>query len=139
MPYITYVPKRKAKYVISLLRQKGLLVQETEMPEYIITIRNPKRHLPPEIVSQIRVEMTTESYVRFLKDAGKAGELLRRSKLIGPGDIVKVIKGEYEGFTGIVRSKDDERDLFRVEISVFGRLISETFEGDQLERVESGL
>ncbi len=115
-----------------------MFVHETEMPEYIVTIRNPRRHLPPEIVSQIRVEMTNESYVKFLKDAGKIGELLRRPKLIGPGDIVKIIKSEYEGFTGIVRSKDDKRELFRMEISVFGRLISEVFEGDQLERAESG-
>jgi len=79
------------------------------------------------------------SYVKFLKEAGKIREPLRRQKLIGPGDIVKIITGEYEGFTGIVRSKDDDRALFRVEISVFGRLVIEVFEGDQLERVESGL
>lgn len=53
------------------------------------------------------------------------------------GDIVNVIDGPLEGFSGTVESVDIENDSVQVIVSMFGRETAVDFELDQLEKVES--
>ncbi|MBQ9532283.1 MAG: transcription termination/antitermination factor NusG [Eubacterium sp.] len=52
------------------------------------------------------------------------------------GDIVNVIDGPLEGFTGTVESIDIPNNSVQVTVSMFGRETSVDFELDQLEKVE---
>ncbi|MBE6741184.1 MAG: transcription termination/antitermination factor NusG [Ruminococcaceae bacterium] len=52
------------------------------------------------------------------------------------GDIVNVIDGPLEGFTGTVESIDIPNNSVQVTVSMFGRETTVDFELDQLEKVE---
>jgi transcriptional antiterminator NusG len=54
----------------------------------------------------------------------------------GVGDIVNVIDGPLEGFSGTVESIDVENNSVQVTVSMFGRETTVDFELDQLEKVE---
>ncbi len=51
------------------------------------------------------------------------------------GDLVNVIDGPLEGFSGTVETVDAENNSVQVTISMFGRETSVDFELDQLEKV----
>lgn len=53
-----------------------------------------------------------------------------------PGDMVNVIDGPLEGFSGTVESVDTANNSVQVTISMFGRETSVEFELDQLEKAE---
>ena len=52
------------------------------------------------------------------------------------GDMVNVIDGPLEGYSGTVESVDVENNSVRVLVSTFGRETSVEFELDQLEKAE---
>ena len=52
------------------------------------------------------------------------------------GDMVNVIDGPLEGFSGTVESVDTDNNSVQVTISMFGRETSVEFELDQLEKAE---
>ena len=52
------------------------------------------------------------------------------------GDIVNVIDGPLEGFTGTVETIDIPNNSVQVTVSMFGRETTVDFELDQLEKVE---
>jgi transcriptional antiterminator NusG len=54
----------------------------------------------------------------------------------GVGDIVNVIDGPLEGFSGTVETIDVENNSVQVTVSMFGRETTVDFELDQLEKVE---
>ncbi len=54
----------------------------------------------------------------------------------GVGDLVNVIDGPLEGFSGTVETIDAENNSVQVLVSMFGRETSVDFELDQLEKVE---
>ena len=51
------------------------------------------------------------------------------------GDLVNVIDGPLEGFSGTVESIDIANNSAQVSVSMFGRDTSVDFELDQLEKV----
>ena len=54
----------------------------------------------------------------------------------GVGDLVNVIDGPLEGFSGTVEEIDAENNSVQVIVSMFGRDTAVDFELDQLEKVE---
>ena len=52
------------------------------------------------------------------------------------GDLVNVIDGPLDGFSGTVESVDVNNNSVQVTISMFGRETSVEFELDQLEKAE---
>lgn len=52
------------------------------------------------------------------------------------GDMVTVIDGPLEGFTGTVESIDVANNSVQAVVSMFGRETSVDFELDQLEKVK---
>ncbi len=52
------------------------------------------------------------------------------------GDLVNVIDGPLEGFSGTVDSVDVNKNSVQVTISMFGRETAVEFELDQLEKVK---
>ena len=52
------------------------------------------------------------------------------------GDTVNIIDGPLENFSGVVEEIDQEKNMVRVTISMFGRETSVELELDQAERME---
>ena len=52
------------------------------------------------------------------------------------GDIVNIIDGPLENFSGVVDELDQEKNMVRVTISMFGRETSVELELDQVERMD---
>lgn len=52
------------------------------------------------------------------------------------GDTVHIIDGPLENFSGVVEEIDQERNMVRVKISMFGRETSAELELEQAERME---
>jgi len=52
------------------------------------------------------------------------------------GDTVSIIDGPLENFTGVVEEIDQEKNMVRVTISMFGRETSVELELDQAERLD---
>lgn len=52
------------------------------------------------------------------------------------GDTVKIVDGPLENFSGVVEEIDQERNMVRVTISMFGRETSAELELDQAERMD---
>ena len=51
------------------------------------------------------------------------------------GDTVKVIDGPFESFIGTIESKDFEKNLLKVSISIFGRVTVINIETNKVEKV----
>ena len=52
------------------------------------------------------------------------------------GDTVNIIDGPLENFSGLVDEIDQEKNMVRVTISMFGRETSVELELDQVERMD---
>ncbi|MBQ8683739.1 MAG: transcription termination/antitermination protein NusG [Clostridia bacterium] len=52
------------------------------------------------------------------------------------GDTVQIVDGPLENFTGVVEEIDQEKNMVRVTISMFGRETSVELELDQAERLD---
>jgi hypothetical protein len=134
MAFIIYASNRKAKVLLKHLKTKGLIVEETDLPEYLITIRDPSPYIPAELKNSVRVKEFQGRFADFLKDAGKLGRILFK-KEYSAGDVVKIKSGVYEGFVGIVKKVNKN---IEVEISVFGKIVVEEFREEQLEKLATG-
>lgn len=78
------------------------------------------------------VPLTDEEVKRSLGD-----EIVSIEVDYAAGDIVNVIDGPLEGYSGTVESVDAANNNVQVVISMFGRDTSVDFELDQIEKVEN--
>ncbi len=51
------------------------------------------------------------------------------------GETVKVIEGPFESFTGTVESKDADKNVLRISISIFGRPTIIDIEANRVEKI----
>lgn len=51
------------------------------------------------------------------------------------GDTVKVVEGPFESFTGVVESRDSEKNILKISISIFGRPTIIDIEASRVEKV----
>lgn len=51
------------------------------------------------------------------------------------GETVKVIEGPFESFTGVVESKDPDKKILRISISIFGRPTIIDIEANRVEKI----
>lgn len=51
------------------------------------------------------------------------------------GDTVKFVKGQYEGLVGIVKTVNKQN--LEVEIAVWGRIVKDVVEYDEVEKIVS--
>ncbi len=135
MAYISYVQHTKyIKIFRSLLSKAGFLVLDTEFPECIIVMRDPSKHIPADIKRHIHIEESKE-YKRMLKGFDSLTPLIKPFKNFKEGAPVKIIKGTYEGFSGVIK-KINETNI-EVEISVWDRLVKDIFEFDEVKKIVS--
>lgn len=53
------------------------------------------------------------------------------------GDIVRIIDGPFESFNGTVESRDDEKRILKISVSIFGRATSVDIDYDRVEKIRS--
>ena len=83
------------------------------------------------------VSVPTETVVEIKEEVKKLGvEKISVEIAYAEGDLVNVIDGPLEGFSGTVDSVDVNKNSVQVTISMFGRETAVEFELDQLEKVK---
>jgi len=133
MAYLIY--SRHSKYIKilkSILSKARLTVFDTEFPECILVVRDPEPYIPEELKPHIQIT-ETKQYKQLLKGFDSFTELIKPSKSFKEGEVVQIIKGTYEGLSGMIK-KVNEKNL-EIEISVFGRIIKDIFEFDEVEKI----
>ncbi|MGC8820264.1 MAG: transcription termination/antitermination protein NusG [Fervidobacterium sp.] len=62
-------------------------------------------------------------------------EVTRIELEIQPGDAVKIITGPFEGFTGVVKEVDEEKQELKVNVTIFGRETPVSVHLSEVEKV----
>lgn len=134
MAYLIYSQHPKyIKLLKSIFSKERILTIDTEFPECIVVIRDPNRFIPRDIKSHIQI-VETKDYRQFLKGFDSFTEMFKPSKAFKEGEVVRVIKGTYEGLSGVVKKVNDKN--LELELSVFGRIIKDIFEFDEVEKIQ---
>jgi len=140
--YTLYASPRKIKIIRKILFQhQNLFVRDTKFPEYLFVDEDPRLYLSPELLSGVRIDVIEEGFTQFYKQHGQITELFEklekfsRPKPVNPGDMIKIINGRYQGFSGIVKSVSEKGD-FEVEISVWGNILKDSCKREEIEKVE---
>lgn len=125
----------KIKYLKKLLEKNGLQVVETICPEFIITVRDPKPHIPPDYMKLLSVERLDSNWRQIVKDFDCIKNLIDAPQEFDVDTPVKILNGEFKDFTGIVvRNGNRTCD---VEISVWGKCVKSTIKHSDLEAYEN--
>lgn len=104
MAYLIYCQKIKyIKILKSILNKAHFVTVDTEFPECILVMRNPSHVIPAELRQHVQI-VETRDYRQYLKGFDSLTELIKPSKTFKQGDVVQIIKGPYEGMTGVVKT-----------------------------------
>jgi len=137
--YLIYTESsRRINLIKKLLSDiDDLIVKETKFPEYLFVDRDPSMFIPGHLMSGVKVERFEGGYTRFLKNAGRIAELLRKSKPepLESGDPVKITAGRFAGFSGIVKTVSEKG--CDVEVNVWGNILRTTCSPSDLKKVET--
>jgi transcription antitermination factor NusG len=122
----------KLKVVKKKLAEQGVHVLETIMDDYVLTLRDPKQHLPAELMPSLIIKQSNDSYISILKDAGIIEQMLGDAPdQFTYGTPVKITAGEYVGLCGRVVQNDAKTCL--VEVELWGKVIPATIKHTDLE------
>ena len=133
MAFFIYCNQTKyIKILRSILEKNSIVVLDTEFPECILTMRNPEKHIPKDLKAQYKIE-EVDDFKQFLKGFDSLTSILKPSKDIKEGDVVKITKGTYEGMTGLVKKMN--KKTVEVEVSAWGKIVKEIFEPEELEKI----
>lgn len=133
MAFFIYCNQAKyIKILKNILEKSSLLVIDTEFPECVITMRNPEKYIPKELKAHYRIE-EVDDFKQFIKGFDSLTSILRPSRDIKEGDVVKITKGTYEGMTGLVKKMN--KKTVEVEVSAWGKIVKEVFAMDEIEKV----
>jgi len=142
-------------------RNKSDLIQEVAVPtEEIVEIKNGKTKVKQRKIFPgyclVKMVMTDESWYIVRNTRGVTGFVGPESKPIPltpeeitkmgiekhvveidvvAGDNIKVISGPFDGFEGVVKEVNMERQLLHVSISMFGRETNVEIDFTQVEKL----
>lgn len=112
----------------------GYVLVSAEMSNEVISLisRVPRYQkfvggLPPVSLKENEVRNIFDNANKLMKDA--------ESMLLIGGE-VKITKGPFSGFPGIVESVDEDGQKVRLSVSIFGRMTSIAVDADQIEVVD---
>ena len=78
-------------------------------------------------------EKKMEDIFYMINDEKIAG--LSQEKMFEIGEILNVIDGPFDSFSGVVESFDDEKQRIKISISIFGRSTSVELHYDQVKKI----
>ena len=130
MPFIIQTLKGKEKIVEAVLRKNGIDSKISPLKEFIICQERPHPYLNdiPQVLHI--VEAFPEEAEYLLNDKAPEKEDIKI------GNLVEVVTGEYEGFTGLVRNIRDGEAT--VDLNVFGKMLPVTVQTGEIRHVEVG-
>ena len=132
--FAIYSTPKKINIVKKLLKEKGMKIRETKVPEYILVKDNPSSLIPDSLKDIVKVMEFESGYFGILKEANVLKDVLESGNF-QKGDPVKIIDGDYRDFAGII-TEVRENDLYKVEISVWGKIINDLVFAEQMERTK---
>ncbi|GMO56125.1 MAG: transcription termination/antitermination protein NusG [Rickettsiales bacterium] len=80
-------------------------------------------------------KITPESEIESIRKHLEAGNNDEDECLYSVGDLVKINKGSFDGFTGVVEIVDSEKKMLKLSVSIFGRENEIEIEIDNVEKV----
>ncbi len=132
--FAVYSTPKKINILKKLLKGKGMKIRETKVPEYILVKDNPSSLIPDSLKEVVKVMKLENGYFGILKEANVLKDVLE-SDNYKKGDPVKIIDGDYRDFAGIV-TEVRQNGLYKVEISVWGKIINDLVSAEQMERTK---
>ena len=132
--FAVYATPKKINIIKKLLNKKGLKIRETKVPEYILVKDNPSSLIPDSLKETVKVMKLENEYFGILKEANVLKDVLESGNF-QKGDPVKIIDGDYRDFAGII-TEVRQNDLYKVEISVWGKIIKDLVFAEQMERTK---
>ena len=78
-------------------------------------------------------EKKMEDIFSMINDEKIAG--ISQEKMFEIGEILNVIDGPFDSFSGVVESFDDEKQRIKISISIFGRSTSVELHYDQVKKI----
>ncbi len=85
--------------------------------------------------SKLKPEEVSDSKMEKLMNRINEENNLMEENIYEIGDTVKVIEGPFESFTGTVESKDSEKNILKISISIFGRPTIIDIEANRVEKI----
>jgi len=85
--------------------------------------------------SKTKPEEVSDSKIESLKTRINDENNQKEENNYEIGDNVKVIEGPFDSFTGTVESKDSEKNILKISISIFGRPTVIDIEANRVEKV----
>ncbi|KPK35868.1 MAG: hypothetical protein AMK70_04570 [Nitrospira bacterium SG8_35_1] len=132
--FAIYSTPKKINIVKKLLNGKGLKILETKIPEYVLVKDNPSSFIPDSLKETVKVMKLENGYFGILKEANVLKEVLETDNF-RQGDPVKIIDGDYKDFAGIIKEVR-QNGLYKVEISVWGKIINDVVSVEEMEKPE---
>lgn len=85
--------------------------------------------------SKLKPEEVSDEKIASLMERIDKENNLSEENVFEIGDTVKVMEGPFESFTGTVESKDSEKNLLKISISIFGRPTIIDIEAKRVEKI----
>lgn len=85
--------------------------------------------------SKLKPEEVSDSKMEKLMNKINEENNLLEENIYEVGDTVKVIEGPFDSFTGVVESKDPEKNVLKISISIFGRPTVIDIEANRVEKI----
>lgn len=85
--------------------------------------------------SKLKPEEVPDSKIEKLLNRINEENNMTEEDIYEIGDTVKVTEGPFESFTGTVESKDHEKNILKISISIFGRPTIIDIESRRVEKV----
>ena len=93
----------------------------------VLGFLGPKNN--PKPVTDLKVQ-------KIIEEASSVAEKTNSLDVFDIGESVKIIKGPFESFTGVIEEKDLNKNRVKLSVSIFGRATSVDLEVSQIEKVE---
>lgn len=130
--YSIFATPRILKLVKKVLEDKGYVIRDTKLREYILVRKNPVMDIPENMRKFLKITRFDGDYFDFLKDANIIRDILTPEE-IEAGDPVVIIDGPYKDFKGIVKERRN-KDLYMVDISIWGKIVTAFVEAGHMEK-----
>lgn len=80
-------------------------------------------------------EPVPEAQVEKLRQQAETPEVVIDANTFSVGDIVKIMGGPFESFTGTVEALEPDKNLLKISVSIFGRATMVDIAASQVEKV----
>ncbi len=137
-----FIPVKK---VFKHVRGKKVEVAQKLFPNYVFVnmeMNNASygiiRNIPKVLGflgSKLKPEEVSDEKISKLLERIDEENNVSEKDIYEIGDTVKVIEGPFESFTGTVESKDSEKNILKISISIFGRPTIIDIEAKRVEKI----